>query len=123
MWASSAFIDSNQPLIEKIVRAVARADQYILKTPFDELKSQVPKVMTGDDPATALQGLRAMITSFAPTPVVSVSEVKRALSYDVLTVKKIADAVHDGSLNPTDVIDMRAADKVAKEMKLPASPE
>ena len=54
---------------------------------------------------------------------VSLDEVQRALNADAAVVKVIADAVQAGTLKPADVIDMRAALKVAKELGLPSAPE
>ena len=123
LWATTDYINQNQPIVEKMVRAMTRAVHYAQTTPFEQLKPHVPKVMIGDDPETSYEGLQKMIAGMAPTPVVSLNEAQRAVTADAAVIKGVAAAVQSGQLKAEDVIDMRAALKVAKEMKLPASPE
>ena len=123
LWATKPYIDQNGPTVEKLVRAVARANRYLQQTPFAQVKTHVPAAMLGDEPATALEGLEGLLRGVAPTPVVSIAEAQRALDADAAVVKAVADAVASGQLKAADVIDMRAARKVAKDLGLPASPE
>ncbi len=123
LWTRTDYLRSNPSLVEKVLRAVARANTHILNTPFEQLKPQVPKVMLGDDPDLALTALQNLIPAFSPTIVATTAGVQRALDSDVRVIKVVAEAVQKGTLRPSDVIDMTIAAKVAKDLGLPSSPE